>query len=126
MTTGKATRRLVLALALAAQLVLAGASAAGGEGGAEADSETAASLSYTAPDARDDPRLHRTGSGERILREMGDAAFSRPVHFVRLVAGVAALPVALPIAAVFADWRDAVDFCVTGPYEMVFQRPLGE
>ncbi len=59
-------------------------------------------------------------------RRPRDATFSRPVQFVRLLAGVAALPVALPIAAVFADWRDALDFCVTGPYEMVFQRPLGE
>jgi hypothetical protein len=92
-----------------------------------------AEASYEAPtmrrtdaalDPRDDPRLRRTGETERVLREVGDAVFARPIHFVRLVAGVAMLPVALPTAALLGDWRDALDICVTGPFEMVFQRPL--
>jgi hypothetical protein len=126
MTTRRATRRLVLALALAAQLAPASASAMGGEGGGGAGVETPATPSYAAPDAGDDPRLRRTGPEERALRQVGDAVFSRPFHLVRLLAGVAMLPIALPIAAVFADWRDAVDVCVTGPYGMAFQRPLGD
>jgi len=72
-----------------------------------------------------DPRLQRTGETEQVIREAGDAVFSRPFHFFRLVTGVAVVPVALPIAAVFADLRDGVDICVNQPYAMLFERPLG-
>lgn len=126
MTTGKATRHGALVLFLAAQLGLGSASlAAGGQGAGAVEEKTARSV-YSAPEARDDPRLPRAGPGERTLREVGDAVFARPFHLVRLVAGIAVLPVALPVAAAFADWRDAVDICVTGPFAMVFRRPLGE
>ncbi len=123
MTNTRPVRSLALVLALATPLGLA--RAAGAEPGPGVAPETI-SDSTVAPDPSDDPRLHRTGTAERVVRQAGDVVFSRPIHLVRLVAGVAALPVALPVAAVFADWRDAVDFCVTGPFWMVFQRPLGE
>lgn len=73
-----------------------------------------------------DPRLERTGGAEKVVRQMGDLLFERPFHLVRLVAGVALLPVALPTAALFAQWRDALDVCATGPYTMLVERPLGE
>lgn len=80
-----------------------------------------------ATDAREsDPRLQQSTETEQLIREVGDAVFSRPFHFVRLLTGVAVLPVALPIAAVFADWRDGLDICVTEPWAMTFERPLGE
>jgi hypothetical protein len=122
MTTRKTAPNLVLTLVLAVHLFPASAFAAAVEGGGGA----AVLSSYTPPEAGDDPRLERTGGGERTLRRVGDAVFARPIFLVRLVAGIVAFPVALPIAAVFADWRDAVDVCVSGPYELVFRRPLGE
>jgi hypothetical protein len=73
-----------------------------------------------------DPRLEQTGGAERLARQAGDLLFVRPFHLVRLVAGVALLPVALPTAAIFAQWRDALDICATSPYQMLFERPLGE
>lgn len=125
MTIGARIRSLAPALVLVVASGVANPMVAAGEPASEmavrADSDP-----YVATDARHDPRLRRTGDEERRLRQVGDAVFSRPVLFVRMVAGVAMLPVALPVAAVFADWRDALDFCVTGPYGMVFQRPLGE
>jgi len=87
---------------------------------------SAAALDLRSLDAGDDPRLRHTGREERLVRAVGDLVFSRPIHFVRWVAGIGVLPVALPIAALFADWRDAVDICVIGPYRMTFARPLGE
>ena len=125
MTTAGRIRNLGLALALAIAGGTAGPTAAGAGSAPERDA-TAASGAYLSADLRDDPRLHRTGGAERALRRAGDLVFSRPIHLVRLVAGVAIFPVALPVAAVFADWRDAVDSCVSGPFGMVFQRPLGE
>ena len=62
---------------------------------------------------------------EGTLRPLGDALFARPVNFLQLVAGVAMLPLALPIATLFAEPRDALDICVSRPYEMLV-RPLGE
>jgi hypothetical protein len=121
----RATRRRVRGWLLAAALLLASAAPPAGAARAETtDVELAARPADTAPDPRDDPRRRRTGQEEQALHEVGDAVFSRPVHVVRLIAGVAMLPVALPLAAVLGDWRDALDICVTGPFAMVFERPL--
>jgi hypothetical protein len=112
----------VSVLALLVQLVPAGVATAGG-----AEPEAAeAPVAHTPPESGDAPGLTRTRSAERTARRLGDAVFVRPFLFVQLVAGIAVLPAALPIAAVFADWRDALDICVEGPYEMVFERALGE
>lgn len=81
---------------------------------------------YYAAGSLEDPRLHETTAGERRLQRGGDAAFERPFHIARFLAGVVALPVVLPIAWVFTDWNNAVDVCVTGPYAMAFERPLGD
>lgn len=81
---------------------------------------------YAAPDPAEDPRRAVTSEGEQTVRKLNDVVFWRPFYFVQLVAGVAALPVALPVAWAVADWEDAIDMCVTGPYAMAFERPLGE
>jgi len=62
----------------------------------------------------------------RVVRQAWDLVFWRPVFLTQLVVGTAALPIALPIAAITGDWRDTLDVCVTGPFELTFQRPLGE
>lgn len=113
------------ALALAAALLVQGVAvcAAAAAGPAQATEE--ARTAHTPPDPGDDPRLRRTGSAERAVRQAGDLVFARPFFLVQLVAGTALLPVALPVAAAFADWRDALDICVTGPWEMLVERPLG-
>lgn len=79
-----------------------------------------------APDPADDPRLARTGPAEQGFRKLEDGVLWRPFFFVQLVAGAAVLPLAIPIAWAVADWEDAIDICITGPYGMVFERPLGE
>ena len=137
MTTATAARRVLVVLTLAAFLGLPCTAVGGSERGAalrEASASAAchelgsrsADTTTAMAFAGKDPRLHRAGPRERTLREVGDAVFVRPILFVRLVAGSAMLPVALPIAALFADWHDALDICVTGPYDMVFRRTLGE
>jgi hypothetical protein len=65
-------------------------------------------------------------AAEDGVRKVWDVLFWRPVYVVQLVGGVAALPVALPLAATIGDWRDGVDMCVTGPFAMAFERPLGQ
>ena len=65
-------------------------------------------------------------AAEGGVRKVWDVLFWRPLYVVQLVGGVAALPVALPLAELVGDWRDAVDICVTGPAEMAFGRPLGQ
>lgn len=124
MTTARTMRRLVFVLALTTQLALPWASRAGERRAATAEMPIASPSSQV--DGRDDPRLRRPSKLERALRPLGDAVFARPVHLAQLVVGVAMLPIALPIAALFADPRDALDICVSGPYEMAFRRPLGE
>lgn len=74
----------------------------------------------------EDPRLRESSVEQQRLRRWGDAAFERPFYIARLLAGVALLPVALPIAWIFTDSDHALDICVTGPYEMAFERPLGD
>lgn len=122
MTTGRTTAWvLVLALVLSVAPIPAAAAPAA-RGDADADGVRVASRP---PDPGDDPRLRRTGGAERAIRGLGDAVLVRPFLLVQLVAGIAVLPVVLPVAAAVADWRDALDLCVAGPYEMVFERPLG-
>ena len=60
------------------------------------------------------------------VRVVWDVLFWRPVYVVQLVAGAALLPVAVPIAAASGDWRYGVDVSVRWPYEMAFERPLGQ
>ena len=62
----------------------------------------------------------------RVVRKAWDLVFWRPVFFAQLIVGTAALPIALPITALVGDWRDTLDACVTGPFELTFQRPLGQ
>jgi hypothetical protein len=84
MTMHGAARALLLVLTLAAP---PGPASASDEQGDAAARRAAASPAYVATDPRDDPRLHHTGAGERTLGRVGDAVFSRPIYFVRLVAG---------------------------------------
>lgn len=125
MTTARWICSVLLGLTLTAPLDLMNATAAGAAPGSGVAME-GGSASHVPSGAGDDSPSRRSGDGQRTLRQVGDAVFSRPFHFFRLVAGVAALPIALPIAAVFADWHDATDICITGPYWMTFERPLGE
>jgi hypothetical protein len=126
MTTASTIRRLALVLALATPpVVLPCTSRAGGETPAATGERThPSSPSYTGGERDDPARLRHAGSAG-TLRPLGDALFARPVNFLQLVAGVAMLPLALPIATLFAEPRDALDICVSRPYEMLV-RPLGE
>ncbi len=118
MRTRTALAGLTLAFAFGAGTLPAAAAQADGARGEGA---------YVAPDRADDPRSSRTsGEAETAARKLNDALLWRPFFAVQLVMGVAVLPVALPIAGAAADWQDAIDICVTGPYAMLFARPLGE
>jgi hypothetical protein len=109
-------------LAVLVALVPARVASAGGT----APEAGEAPVAHAPPEPGEAARVRRTRSAEQAVRRLGDAVLVRPFLFVQLMAGVAVLPAVLPIAAVFADWRDAFDICVEGPYAMVFERPLGE
>jgi hypothetical protein len=125
MTTARAIRRLALVLALATPpVVLPCASSAASETPAAMGEEaTLSSSSYS--DGESNPERRQGGGVKGTLRSVGDALFARPVNFLQLVAGVAMLPLALPIATLVAEPSDAIDICVTGPYGMLV-RPLGQ
>ncbi len=60
-----------------------------------------------------------------LAQKTGDVLFSRPLSAVRLVVGVVALPIALPVAALLGDAGWALDVCLTQPYEYLVERPIG-
>ena len=60
-----------------------------------------------------------------LLNQAGDLVVGRPVALVRLVAGVVALPVALPVGALLLDAGWALDVCVVEPFEDLTRWPLG-
>lgn len=62
----------------------------------------------------------------RVVRKAWDLVFWRPIFFTQMIVGTAALPIVFPINALVGDWRDTLDACVTGPFELTFRRPLGE
>ena len=59
------------------------------------------------------------------LQKTGDVILLRPLLAVRLVFGVAALPLAWPTAALLGDASWALDVCVREPGHRLFGRPLG-
>jgi hypothetical protein len=59
------------------------------------------------------------------LQRAGDLLFLRPLLAVRLVVGVAMLPLAWPTAALLGDSEWALDVCVSDPAERLFRRPIG-
>lgn len=60
-----------------------------------------------------------------LAQKTGDLLLSRPLSAVRLVAGVVALPIAWPVAALLGDGGWALDVCLVEPYEYLVERPLG-
>lgn len=61
-----------------------------------------------------------------VLQMTGDVVLLRPFLVVRLVFGVAALPLAWPTAALLGDSDWALEVCVRDPAHRLFGRSIGQ
>ena len=66
-----------------------------------------------------------TSEEPTTLQQAGDLVILRPLLAVRLVVGVAMLPLAWPTAALLGDSDWAIDVCVRDPADRLFGRPIG-
>ena len=60
-----------------------------------------------------------------VFQQAGDLLLGRPVAAVRLVAGIAMLPITLPVALVLWDLEWALEVCIQGPLDALIGRPIG-
>jgi len=84
------------------------------------------SVSAETPSGMPEPLPLPTREEPTVLQKAGDVVILRPLLFVRLVVGVAALPLAWPTAALLGDSDWALEACVREPAHRLFARPIGQ
>jgi hypothetical protein len=59
-----------------------------------------------------------------VVHQAADLVIARPVALVRLVGGIAMLPLALPVGLLLQDVGWALDVCVLEPFSDLVRSPL--